>query len=69
MTHDFIEDAIEVLEKSGYPYLIVIECPNGKGAHVRSDIGKWKTGKPYISIREDIHQRLDVTAFNEEETP
>lgn len=66
MTFDFIEDAVEALEKSGYPYLIVVEHPSGKGARVLSDLGKWKKNNKKVTVREDIHQLLDVTVFEEE---
>ena len=65
MTFDFLQDAVEELERNGYPYLLVVEQPNGKGAWVSNDLDRWHVNDTKKTVREDIHQLLDVTVFNQ----
>jgi len=64
MTQDFLEDAVDLLKKEGFSYLIVIQPPSGGSALVKSDLDGWKSGVPSKTIKEDIQQLLDVTAFD-----
>lgn len=63
MTLDFLQDAVEQFEHAGYPYLIIIQPPHGQNALVKSNLDGWKTGKTRATVKEDILQLLDVTAF------
>ena len=65
MTNDFVEDLAEALDKEGWPYLIVVAPPGCPFAQVRADLGGWKPARPEVGVREDLHQLLDVTVFDE----
>ena len=63
MTLDFLEDAIETLDEGGFSYVIVIQPKHSQTVRVISDLDNWGTARPDISVKDDVLQLLDVTAF------
>lgn len=63
MTRDFVDDLQEAMEKERIPYILVIGSRGGKCANVRSNLDEWKPAGNW-SLRDDIHQLLDVTVFD-----
>lgn len=64
MTNDFVDQLEEACEKEEVPYLVVVQAKDGNAAEVRSDLDGWKTCNIRVSVREDILQLLEVTAFD-----
>lgn len=66
MTSDFIDDLARACQKEGCPYILIVQEPSGRAVEVKSHLDNWDTCDEGKTIREDIHQLLDVTAFNDQ---